>query len=85
MAKSKSTAKSKLDVKKHLLVPKHSKLSDKDKKRLLEKFHVTFNELPKISLKDPAIIDLKLKQGDLVRIERPSKTASRSIFYRTVI
>ncbi len=79
---SKST---KFDVKKHVLVPKHSKLSEKDKKRLLEKFNITINELPKINSKDAAIIDMKLKSGDIVRIERPSRTASKAVFYRAVI
>ncbi len=82
---AKKELKLKFDIRKHILVPKHTKLSDKDKKKLLEKFNITHNELPRISPKDPAIIEMKLKTGDVIRIERDSRTTSKSIFYRAVI
>ena len=75
----------KFDITKHGLVPKHIKLSDKDKKQLLEKYNITLNELPKILANDPAIKDLGLKTGDIVKIERKSKTAGEYDYYRGVI
>ena len=77
--------KAKFDVTKHILVPKHSKLSEKDTKALLERFHVTLLELPKISIKDPAIQDLSPKVDEIIKIERESRTAGATIFYRCVI
>ena len=36
------------DVTKHMLVPKHVKASDKDVKDLLDKYHISVYQLPKI-------------------------------------
>ncbi len=68
----------------HILVPKHVKLNEKEKKQLLEKYNISVNELPKINVKDPAIKDLKLEIGDVVKIVRISPTAGETIFYRSV-
>ena len=78
-------AKNQLDISKHMLVPSHTKLVDKDKKTLLEKYHITLRELPQINIKDPAIQHLTLKEGDVVKITRPSKTAGEAIFYRRAV
>ena len=77
--------KKKYDISKHILVPEHSKISDKEKNDLLEKYHITLKELPKISKKDPAIAHLNVKEGDVIKIIRKSPTAGESIFYRGVI
>jgi len=77
--------KKKLDVSKHVLVPKHVKISEKEKKELLEKYNITLRELPKILKKDPAIKHINLKQGDIVKIIRKSQTAGESVFYRGVV
>ena len=72
-------------VKKHILIPKHIKLSDKGKKELLEKYHISIKELPKINNDDPAICDLNEKAGDIIKITRKSRTAGEALFYRGVI
>lgn len=72
------------DVNKHLLVPKHSKLSDSEKKKLLEKYHLDVFSLPKIMVNDPAIAKLNAKAGDVIKIERESQTAGTSTYYRVV-
>jgi len=69
---------------KHTLIPKHTKVTETEKKSLLKKYHVNINELPKIHVKDPAIKHLKIKAGDLIRIERSSKVAGQLFFYRGV-
>ncbi|MEK6964385.1 MAG: DNA-directed RNA polymerase subunit H [Nanoarchaeota archaeon] len=69
----------------HILVPEHIKLSDKEKGELLEQYHVTLRELPKIKKEDPAIRHLELQEGDVVKIMRKSPTAGNSVFYRGVI
>lgn len=73
------------DVNKHLLVPKHAKLSDSEKEKLLTKFNVSVQELPKISKEDPAIAKLSVKIGDIIKIERESKTAGQAHYYRAVV
>ena len=72
-------------ISKHVLIPKHSKLSDKEKKELLEKYNITLNELPRIPKEDPAIISLSTKPGDIIKITRASKTAGTSAFYRGIV
>ena len=69
---------------KHVLVPKHEKISDKDKLALLEQYNVTERELPKIPITDPAIRHLDVKVGDVIRITRLSETAGNVYFYRGV-
>jgi len=77
--------KNKYDVRKHILVPEHTKLNEKEKKELLEKYHISLKELPKIKKNDSAIDHLSAKEGDVIKIVRPSKTAGEAIFYRGVI
>ena len=73
------------DVNKHRLVPKHSKLSESDKKKLLEEYKINVFSLPKIIQEDPTIIKLNAKMGDVIKIERDSKTAGTTSYYRVVI
>ena len=75
----------KFDITQHILVPKHTKLSDKEKKDLLDKYNISIAELPKISAKDPAILSLKPKEGEIIKIQRESLTSGDSVFYRSVI
>ncbi len=77
-------AKAKIDVTKHILIPKHSKLSEKDKKDLFDKYGIIAKDLPKILPTDSAIANLDLKPGDIVKIARKSPTAGETIFYRCV-
>jgi len=71
-------------VNKHFLVPKHTKLSDSEKNKILEKLNVNVLSLPKILLDDPAIAKLEPKAGDVIKIERKSKTAGVTTYYRMV-
>lgn len=70
---------------KHVLVPKHEKLTDEEIVKLNEQFSVDFTDLPRISAKDPALSGLDAKEGDIIRISRSSITAGTAIFYRGVI
>lgn len=73
------------EVTQHILVPKHIKISETEKKALLERYHISVKELPKISKIDPAIEDLNVKEGDVIKIIRKSPTAGEAVFYRWVI
>lgn len=70
---------------KHILIPKHSKLSDSQKEKLLEKYNISIKELPRILKTDPALISLDVKPGDVIKITRKSSTAGEAIFYRVVV
>ncbi|MEA2037135.1 MAG: DNA-directed RNA polymerase subunit H [Nanoarchaeota archaeon] len=77
--------KKKSDVRKHILVPEHTKLNEKEKKELLNKYKISLKELPKIGKKDAAISHLDVKEGDVIKVTRNSPTAGEAIFYRGVI
>ena len=70
---------------KHSLIPKHVKLNDKEKQALLERYNISLKQLPKILVTDPALANLNVKSGDVIKIVRQSPTAGESIFYRGVI
>lgn len=72
-------------VTKHQLIPNHTKLNDKEKQSLLEKYGITLKDLPSLHSTDPGIADLKAKPGDIIKIERSSPTAGQALFYRSVI
>ncbi len=75
----------KVDITKHILVPNHTVLSQKEKKALFEDYKITEEELPKILKNDAAIKHLKPKPGDVIKIVRESPTAGESLFYRVVV
>jgi DNA-directed RNA polymerase subunit H len=83
MAKKKSKSKFKVD--KHSLTPKHVKVSDREKKQLLEKYRAILKDLPRIYKTDPAIANLEAKPGDVIKVVRMSETAGESMFYRVVV
>ena len=76
--------KPKFKVDKHILTPKHIKISEREKLQLLEKYNTTSKELPKILKTDSAIKELEAKPGDVIKIIRKSPTAGVSLFYRMV-
>ena len=73
-----------MDATKHKFVPKQVKISDSEKAALLKEYKVQLKDLPKILRKDSAISKLSVKAGDVIRIERGSKTAGVSNYYRVV-
>ncbi len=60
-------------------------MSDAEKQDLLQKYNITLKDLPKILKEDSTMAKLSVKVGDIVKIERPSKTAGTSFYYRVVI
>ena len=77
--------KIKFKVDKHILTPKHLKLSEKEKIQLFEKYYVTSKEMPKILKTDASLSELNMKPGDVAKIIRKSPTAGEAVFYRVVI
>jgi DNA-directed RNA polymerase subunit H len=85
MAKKKKKTSEKLEIKNHILVPKHEKCSETEKKSVLQKYGAEIKDFPKININDAALYNIEVKPGDLVKITRDSPTAGKAIFYRVVI
>jgi DNA-directed RNA polymerase subunit H len=69
------------------LVPNHELLTTEETEQILEKYGVTRDEMPKIKLKDPAIMIFKLdvKPGDIIKITRDNPITGTSYYYRVVV
>ncbi len=76
----------------HEMVPEHRLVSDAEAERILKKFGITKEQLPKIKLTDPAIKVLEatqkekegIREGMIVEITRNSKTSEKFTAYRLI-
>jgi DNA-directed RNA polymerase subunit H len=67
----------------HQYVPKHTILNEDEKTEVLKKFNIiNVKQLPDISRFDPVAQAIGMRPGDICCIERPSKTAIISKYYR---
>ncbi|MFH1276305.1 MAG: DNA-directed RNA polymerase subunit H [Candidatus Woesearchaeota archaeon] len=73
------------DVAKHTLVPKQTKLGDKEREQLVASYNINIQQLPKILMSDAGITKLNAKGGDVIKIERSSRTAGNTVYYRVVV
>ncbi|RME31140.1 DNA-directed RNA polymerase subunit H [Candidatus Woesearchaeota archaeon] len=85
MARKKASTDESFDVREHILVPRHEKLSKEEAAKVLEQYHTTIKEMPKILTSDPALRGLGVKPGDIIKITRKSYTAGSTVFYRGVV
>jgi len=67
----------------HILQPKHSKLSEKESKEVLQTFNVSKSQLPKIDTTDAALPE-GCQSGDMIKIER-KEGEKTYVYYRVVI
>ena len=71
--------------KNNILVPVHRKLDEAEINSILEVYSLNDKlKLPKIKVKDPALVDLSAVVGDVIEITRKS-FAGVSKYYRVVI
>ncbi len=75
----------KIDVTKHMLVPEHIALDEEEAQKVLDRYSISRESLPKIHITDPVIKLIEAKEGDVVKITRNSRTTGRSIYYRFVV
>ena len=73
------------DAVNHVLIPIHTKLSEKEKKEVYKRYNLTGRELPLILETDAGIADLGAQPGDVIKISRKSATAGTALFYRLVV
>ena len=69
----------------HDLQPKHSKLNKEEKVKLLAKLNISLSQLPKISTKDPAIVNLNFEVGEILRIERKDEEGNVLEYFRVIV
>jgi len=69
---------------KHILVPEHKKLSEKERSELLKKYNIKILDLPQILITDSAIAGLDAKDGDVIKVARKSRTGGEVPYYRGV-
>lgn len=73
-----------LDIFTHDLVPKHKVLSDEEKKTVLESYGINAGQLPRISIRDSAILSINAEPGDIIEITRKSPIAGEIKYYRVI-
>ncbi|MBI2452436.1 DNA-directed RNA polymerase subunit H [Candidatus Pacearchaeota archaeon] len=67
----------------HILQPRHIKLNQEEKKKLLLKYNISSSQLPKIRVSDPALPE-GCAPGDVVKIERKEGEKIQT-YYRVVV
>ena len=71
------------NILKHTMVPKHTILSNEEATEMKKKYNILDNkQIPDISYFSPISIVLGIRPGDIVKIERSSRTAISTDFYR---
>ena len=76
----------------HEMVPEHRLVGQGEADKILKKFGITKEQLPKIRLSDPAIRVLEatlkekegIQEGMIVEIKRNSKTSEKFTAYRLI-
>lgn len=69
----------------HEMVPDHEVMTKDEVEKLLKEFRCDLTAIPKIKDTDPAVLAVKAKPGDIIRIRRRSHTAGESLYYRMVV
>jgi DNA-directed RNA polymerase subunit H len=73
-----------VDVSQHELVPDHTVLEGEEIEAVMAEYSIKKTDLPRISRSDAALPD-EATVGDVIRIERDSRTTDRAVVYRLVV
>lgn len=70
----------------HQYVPPHTILSKEELDEMMKKYNVgDKSQLPDISRYDPVALAIGMRPGDVCKIDRPSKSAIHSTYYRVCV
>jgi DNA-directed RNA polymerase subunit H (RpoH/RPB5) len=70
----------------HQYVPPHTILSKEEQDEMMKKYNVgDKSQLPDISRYDPVALAIGMRPGDVCKIDRPSKSAIHSTYYRVCV
>lgn len=71
------------NIMKHVLVPPHRVLSDEESRKVADRYKITTpTQVPDISRFSPVAAAIGLRPGEWCEIQRKSRTAIKSLFYR---
>lgn len=73
-----------INITKHERVPKHIVLSEEEKNNILSIYKCNKEQIPQYAVNDPLVKYYGLKNGEMCKIIRKSKTSGNSIYYRIV-
>ncbi len=69
----------------HNMVPQHILIPENEVNKVLKEYGVDKEQLPKIKLADPVIVEIGAEIGDVIKVIRNSPTAGEAVVYRLVI
>jgi DNA-directed RNA polymerase subunit H len=70
----------------HVLVPNHKIISKMEVEDVKKRYNIKENDIfPEISRFDPVAQAICIRPGEVCKIDRPSKTAIKSIYYRICV
>jgi DNA-directed RNA polymerase subunit H len=78
-------AELKFCITEHILVPKHTVLTQEEAKKVLETYNAKKKDMPLISSTDPVAKHYNMKPDNICKIERPSIMTCVTPFYRIVV
>jgi DNA-directed RNA polymerase subunit H len=70
---------------KHIYIPKHEVLDEEEQEEVLSKLNISEEQLPLISIKDPGIRHLEVKEGAIIKITRENPIIGKTFYYRKVV
>jgi DNA-directed RNA polymerase subunit H len=73
-----------VDIQTHILVPKHSILTEEESANLLEQLNITPVQLPVIFATDPIVKLIGGKPGQIIKIIREGATG-KTPYYRRIV
>ena len=74
-----------INLRDHVLVPKHTILTEEQTKNFYKEFNTKKKGMPRILTGDPVARYYNMKPNDIVRILRPSGASGVAPFYRLVV
>lgn len=69
----------------HEMVPQHILMSENEINKVMKEYGVDKEQLPKIKISDPVIVEIGAEIGDVIKVIRDSPTAGEAVVYRLVI
>lgn len=69
----------------HVLVPNHQVISKMEVEEVKKRYNITKDMFPEISRFDPVALAIGIRPGEICKIDRPSKTAIKSTYYRICV
>ncbi|PQP98262.1 DNA-directed RNA polymerase V subunit 5A [Prunus yedoensis var. nudiflora] len=73
-----------VNITKHVLKPKHHVLTEQEKQKLLKKYNIEENQLPRLSRKDAIAQYYGLEKGQVVKVTYTGDITESHVTYRCI-